>query len=80
MTAEMKNKRLKAFISIDVDCMHGHTENYAGGRRQRGRDDRFIDISFQILASRLSGPVGGTERRSTFFLVADFARHPGNLL
>ena len=79
MTAEMKNNQLKAFISIDVDCMHGHTENYAGGRRQRGRDDRFIDISYQYWLPRYLDLLAELNLRSTFFLVADFARHPGNL-
>ena len=32
--------------------MHGHTENHTGGRRQRGREDRFIDISYQYWLPR----------------------------
>jgi peptidoglycan/xylan/chitin deacetylase (PgdA/CDA1 family) len=68
----------QALISIDVDCMHGHTENQAGNRRQRGRDDRFIDISYQFWLPRYLDLLAQLGLRSTFFLVADFARHPGN--
>jgi peptidoglycan/xylan/chitin deacetylase (PgdA/CDA1 family) len=75
----MSSNQLKALVSIDVDCMHGHTENYAGGRRQRGKDDRFIDISYQYWLPRYLDLLGELKIRSTFFLVADFARHPGNL-
>jgi peptidoglycan/xylan/chitin deacetylase (PgdA/CDA1 family) len=68
----------KALITIDVDCMHGHTENHAGGRRQRGRDDRNIDISYQFWLPRYLDLLAELGLCSTFFLVADFARHPGN--
>ena len=68
----------KALISIDVDCMHGHTENQAGSRRQRGRDDRYIDVSYQFWLPRYLDLLAQLNLRSTFFLVADFARHPGN--
>jgi len=78
MKTDKKNFRLKALISIDVDCMHGHTENHTGGRRQRGRDDRFIDVSYQYWLPRYLDLLAELGLRSTFFLVADFARHPGN--
>jgi hypothetical protein len=80
MQTNKKNFKLKALISIDVDCMHGHTENFAGGRRQRGREDRFIDISYQYWLPRFLDLLAELGLRSTFFLVADFARHPGNRL
>ena len=69
---------LKALVTIDVDCMHGHTENHPGGRRQRGRDDRYIDISYQYWLPRYLDLLAELGLSSTFFLVADFARHPGN--
>jgi peptidoglycan/xylan/chitin deacetylase (PgdA/CDA1 family) len=78
MNTDKKNSSLKALVSIDVDCMHGHTENHTGGRRQRGRDDRCIDISYQYWLPRYLDLLAELGLRSTFFLVADFARHPGN--
>jgi peptidoglycan/xylan/chitin deacetylase (PgdA/CDA1 family) len=78
MNVEKKNLRLKALVSIDVDCMHGHTENHPDGRRQRGRDDRYIDICYQYWLPRYLDLLAELGLRSTFFLVADFARHPGN--
>ncbi len=75
----MNQSQLKVMITIDVDCMHGHTENHAGGRRQRGRDERYIDISYQYWLPRYLDLLAELNLRSTFFLVADFARHPGNL-
>ena len=69
---------LKALVTIDVDCMHGHTENHPDGRRQRGRDDRYIDISYQYWLPRYLDLLAELGLSSTFFLVADFARHPGN--
>jgi peptidoglycan/xylan/chitin deacetylase (PgdA/CDA1 family) len=78
MPTDKKNLRLKALVSIDVDCMHGHTENHADGRRQRGRDDRFIDVSYQYWLPRFLDLLAELDLSATFFLVADFARHPGN--
>jgi peptidoglycan/xylan/chitin deacetylase (PgdA/CDA1 family) len=71
-------QKLKAIITLDVDCMHGHTENHAGGRRQRGRDERYIDVSYQFWLPRYLDLLAEQGLKSTFFLVADFARHPGN--
>ena len=79
MKVDNNNQILKALVTIDVDCMHGHTENHPGGRRQRGRDDRYIDISYQYWLPRYLDLLAELELRSTFFLVADFARHPGNI-
>jgi peptidoglycan/xylan/chitin deacetylase (PgdA/CDA1 family) len=76
--ADTTLQKSKAIITIDVDCMHGHTENHAGGRRQRGRDERYIDVSYQFWLPRYLDLLAEQGLRSTFFLVADFARHPGN--
>ena len=76
--AAKKPQKFKAIITIDVDCMHGHTENHAGSRRQRGRDERYIDVSYQFWLPRYLDLLAQQGLRSTFFLVADFARHPGN--
>lgn len=78
MATDKQPEAPKALISIDVDCMHGHTENHAGGRRQRRRDDRFIDASYQFWLPRYLDLLAEQGLRSTFFLVADFARLPGN--
>ncbi len=67
-----------ALITIDVDCMHGHTEKLQEGRRQRGREDRCIDLSYRKWLPRYLDLLAELGLRSTFFLVADFARHPGN--
>ncbi len=67
-----------ALITIDVDCMHGHTENHQEGRRQRGREDRCIDLSYQKWLPRYLDLLAEQGLRSTFFLVADFARQKGN--
>jgi len=76
--ADKNQVKAKALITIDVDCMHGHTENQAGSRRQRGRDDRYIDVSYKFWLPRYLDLLAQLNLRSTFFLVADFARHPGN--
>jgi peptidoglycan/xylan/chitin deacetylase (PgdA/CDA1 family) len=76
--ADKEPQKFKAIITIDVDCMHGHTENHAGSRRQRGRDERYIDVSYQFWLPRYLDLLAQQGLRSTFFLVADFARHPGN--
>ncbi len=78
MNVDKKHPILKALVTIDVDCMHGHTENHPGGRRQRGRDDRYIHISYQFWLPRYLDLLAELGLHSTFFLVADFARHPGN--
>jgi len=67
-----------ALITIDVDCMHGHTAKHRAGRRQRGREDRCIDLSYQRWLPRYLDLLAELGLPSTFFLVADFARQPGN--
>ncbi|MGQ9921557.1 MAG: polysaccharide deacetylase family protein [Desulfobacca sp.] len=68
----------QAVITIDVDCMHGHTVKLRVGRRQRGREDRCIDLSYQRWLPRYLDLLAESGLCSTFFLVADFARQPGN--
>lgn len=60
-------QKFKAIITIDVDCMHGHTENHAGSRRQRGRDERYIDVSYQFWLPRYLDLLAQQGLRSTFF-------------
>lgn len=65
-------------ITIDVDCMHGHTAMHSKRRRQRGREERCIDLSYQRWLPRYLDLLAELGLPSTFFLVADFARQPGN--
>lgn len=74
----MPEPQRHALITIDVDCMHGHTEQQHGCRRQRGREDRCIDLSYRKWLPRYLDLLAELGLRSTFFLVADFARQPGN--
>ncbi len=67
-----------ALITIDVDCMHGHTAQHGGRRHQRGREDRCIALSYRRWLPRYLEVLASVGVRSTFFLVADFARSPEN--
>lgn len=78
MISDTSQPTAKALITIDVDCMHGHTENHRRGRRQRGREDLFIEVSYQFWLPRYLDLLAELNVPSTFFLVADFARLPGN--
>ena len=75
MKADM-NQSIKILVTIDVDCMHGHTENHAGGRRQRGRDDRYIDISYQYWLPRYLDLLAELELRSNFFFSGRLCQTP----
>lgn len=74
----MNKVEFQALITIDVDCMHGHTENHSRGRRQRGREDRCIQVSYQFWLPRFLDLLAELNLPATFFLVADFARLPDN--
>ncbi len=63
-----------AILTIDVDCMHGHTESVAGRRRMRRREDRCIDLSYNLWLPRFLDILDRHKVKATFFLAADFAR------
>ncbi|OSM01925.1 putative polysaccharide deacetylase [Magnetofaba australis IT-1] len=61
---------------MDVDCLHGHAQGWGRRRRLLQRDEAHIGLSYTRWLPRFLDLLEAQRAPCTFFLVADFARHP----